>query len=311
MPLSLEEFTAFVTEHPLGVVSSHDPVRGPEAALVSFAVTDDGAILFDTFAASRKVANVGADGRVALVLGCSGPLSIQLEGVARLPADDQRAGWAAEYERRLPGSTAMEPGMTVVRVEPHWLRVYDVSGPTPVVREGAPAWRPGRASGSHAGRVSAGTWRCRVDSPVPEDVARLLATVPEWFGLADANAEYVEAARVKETWTVRDDAGEVVGVTLVDRHFPHIAEIYLTVVDRAHHGQGIGTAMMAAVEADARRRGVRLLEVKTLGPSHPDAGYARTRHFYQQVGFLPLEETDLWGDRNPCLFMVKPLEQRA
>jgi len=47
--------------------------------------------------------------------------------------------------------------------------------------------------------------------------------------------------------------------------------------------------------------------VKTLGPSHPDAGYARTRHFYEKCGFLPLEETDLWGDDNPCLFMVMPL----
>jgi hypothetical protein len=65
--------------------------------------------------------------------------------------------------------------------------------------------------------------------------------------------------------------------------------------------------MVAAIEADARRSGVRLLEVKTLGPSHPDLGYARTRHFYETIGFLPLEETDLWGEQNPCLIMVKPL----
>ena len=62
-----------------------------------------------------------------------------------------------------------------------------------------------------------------------------------------------------------------------------------------------------AVEQDARERGVQLLEVKTLGSSHPDPGYARTRQFYEQAGFLPLEETDLWGESNPCLFMVKPL----
>lgn len=67
---------------------------------------------------------------------------------------------------------------------------------------------------------------------------------------------------------MRDPDGCVVGVTLVDRHFPHVAEIHLTVVDRAIHGSGVGTAMLAAVEADAVDRGVRLLEVKTLGPSH-------------------------------------------
>ena len=66
---------------------------------------------------------------------------------------------------------------------------------------------------------------------------------------------------------------------------------------------------MVAVEQQAIEQGVRLLEVKTLGPSHPDAGYARTRHFYESHGFLPLEETELWGEGTPCLIMVKPLER--
>ncbi|WP_257515738.1 GNAT family N-acetyltransferase [Microbacterium sp. zg.Y909] len=131
--------------------------------------------------------------------------------------------------------------------------------------------------------------------------------MPEWFGQPESNAEYIEAARTKETWTVRAADGSIVGVTLVDRHFPHVAEIHLTVVDRAAHGSGVGTAMLAAIEADAMSRGVRLLEVKTLGPSHPDAGYALTRLFYEKRGFLPLEETDLWGEATPCLIMVKPL----
>lgn len=150
-------------------------------------------------------------------------------------------------------------------------------------------------------------WICRPDSQVPEAAKRLLARVPEWFGLPEANADYIEAARTKETWTVRDDGGNVIGLTLVDRHFPHVAELHLMVVDRDHHGQGVGFAMVQAVEDDARERGVQLLEVKTLGGFHPDPGYARTRHFYEKAGFLPLEETDLWGEANPCLFMVKPL----
>ncbi|QIV88618.1 GNAT family N-acetyltransferase [Glutamicibacter mishrai] len=147
----------------------------------------------------------------------------------------------------------------------------------------------------------------RLDEPVPKDVERLLATVPEWFGQPETNKEYIEAAQAKETWTVRDESGAVLGVTLVDRHFRHVAEIHLMLVDRQAHGTGVGTAMMTAIEADARARGARLLEVKTLGPSHPDAGYARTRHFYEGCGFLALEETDLWGPETPCLIMVKPL----
>lgn len=155
--------------------------------------------------------------------------------------------------------------------------------------------------------MSGAAWAAEPDQQVPDDVARLLAKVPEWFGQPESNAEYIEAARRKETWTVRDAHGRVVGVTLIDRHFPHVTEVHLTVVDRAVHGSGVGTAMLRAIESDAVHRGVRLLEVKTLGASHPDAGYARTRHFYEKFGFLALEETDLWGDDTPCLIMVKPL----
>lgn len=150
-------------------------------------------------------------------------------------------------------------------------------------------------------------WAAHRDEAVPEDVERLLATVPEWFGRPESNAEYIDDARTMETWTVRDDDDRVVGVTLVTHHFPQTSEIHFTVVDRTVHGGGVGTAMIDAISADARRRGVRLLEVKTLGPSKVDENYARTRHFYEKVGFLPLEETGLWGPDTPCLIMVKPL----
>lgn len=150
-------------------------------------------------------------------------------------------------------------------------------------------------------------WSAVRDRQVPDDVGRLLATVPEWFGRPESNAEYVEDARTMETWIVRDADEEVVGATLVSWRFAHSAEIHFTVVDRSAHGTGIGTAMMRAIETDLRRRGAKLLQVKTLGASHPDPNYASTRHFYEKMGFLPLEETDQWDEATPCLIMVKPL----
>ena len=55
------------------------------------------------------------------------------------------------------------------------------------------------------------------------------------------------------------------------------------------------------------RDDVRLLQVKTLGPSRPDPGYRQTRRCYQAMGLAPLEEiTGLWPE-NPCLLMVKVL----
>lgn len=151
---------------------------------------------------------------------------------------------------------------------------------------------------------------CR-DEPTPEAVERLLLSAPEWFGRPESNADYIEASRTRETWTVRDAQDEVVGVLLVDRHFPHVAEVHLMVVERTLRGGGVGTALIAALEQDARERGVALLEVKTLGASDPNPEYARTRHFYESVGFLPLEETDLWGEDTPCLTMVKPISSKV
>jgi hypothetical protein len=68
---------------------------------------------------------------------------------------------------------------------------------------------------------------------------------------------------------------------------------------------GYISARAAAGPITHEADGCRALHVKTLGPTHPDRGYAKTRAFYRSVGFLPLEETNgLWPD-NPCLIMVK------
>ena len=51
--------------------------------------------------------------------------------------------------------------------------------------------------------------------------------------------------------------------------------------------------------------GVRMLQVKTLGPSSRDANYALTRGFYEHLGFVALEEfKELWPG-NPCLMLAK------
>ena len=47
---------------------------------------------------------------------------------------------------------------------------------------------------------------------------------------------------------------------------------------------------------------MKVLQVKTFGPSGASEEYERTRAFYESVGFWPLEErTDIRGPENPCL----------
>lgn len=142
----------------------------------------------------------------------------------------------------------------------------------------------------------------------------LLRLLPAWFGIESSNAGYVEAAQTMPTYLAwpRDDSRPSaerapLGVLLLDRHFRQAAEIHLLAVAPSAHRRGTGRALVDAAASDLVAEGVSLLEVKTLGPSHPDPGYAKTRLFYEAMGFIPVEEIrDLWPG-NPALIMIKVL----
>jgi GNAT superfamily N-acetyltransferase len=157
-------------------------------------------------------------------------------------------------------------------------------------------------------------WRVTSGQPDPATVSRLLGELPAWFGIESANAAYVEAARHRPAylaWPAGPAAGDQpAGVLLAARHFPAAAEIYLLAVAPGQHRRGAGRALIAALEAGLSADGVRFLQVKTLGPAHPDPGYARTRQFYAAVGFEPLEEIHGLWPGSPCLVMIKTLGLR-
>jgi len=161
-----------------------------------------------------------------------------------------------------------------------------------------------------ADRAAAGSpWIVTSGEQAPETVERLLRALPGWFGIESSVVEYVADAARLATYLARpgDGAGRPVGVLLAARHFPGAAEIHLMAVDPAAHRSGVGRALVQALERDLAAEQVRLLQVKTLGPSAADPGYRKTRLFYEAMGFAPLEEiTGLWPG-NPCLIMVKVL----
>jgi GNAT superfamily N-acetyltransferase len=159
-------------------------------------------------------------------------------------------------------------------------------------------------------------WRVTTGTQDPATVERLLRMLPGWFGIESAVTGYVESAGELPTYLAWPGEGQAaspgdqpVGVLLAARHFPRSAEIHLMAVDPAVHRSGVGRALVAALEADLIADQVEFLQVKTLGPSYPDAGYHRTRQFYASVGFLPLEEIHGLWPGNPCLIMIKTLRQ--
>jgi ribosomal protein S18 acetylase RimI-like enzyme len=145
----------------------------------------------------------------------------------------------------------------------------------------------------------------------PEDratCAAILSRLSEWFGIPESNAAYLRGLGELPSFVAVAD-GRVVAFVSLRTHFPESAEIEVLAVDPEFHRRGIGARLLERVElALARPSGARLLHVKTLGPSDPDPGYARTRAFYLRLGFVPLFESDvLFGNENPALVLVKVL----
>jgi aminoglycoside 3-N-acetyltransferase len=136
----------------------------------------------------------------------------------------------------------------------------------------------------------------------------LLDALPGWFGLPESNDEYVAFVAANPTWSAVDEIGNVLGILAPKVHAAS-CEIHLLAVAPEWHRRGVGRRLVEAFEADAMVNGFRLAQVKTLGPSHPDQGYAATRRFYAALGYLELEElTELWPD-NPTAIMVKSLPE--
>lgn len=140
----------------------------------------------------------------------------------------------------------------------------------------------------------------------PAAVERILRALPAWFGIEDSLRHYVvDAAMLPSYLAVQGD--RVIGAALVARHFPSSAEIHLIAVDPAAHRRGVGSALIATLTDDLRADGCRVLQVHTVGPSHPSPEYARTREFYLGLGFLPLQEFGGLDWDGPTLVLVKPL----
>jgi ribosomal protein S18 acetylase RimI-like enzyme len=137
--------------------------------------------------------------------------------------------------------------------------------------------------------------------------APLLRALPQWFGIEQATLQYiqdVEALPTLVAWV----GEQVVGFVSYKQHNAYAAEIHVMGVLPEMQRRGVGCALLRRAQEALRQRGVEYLQVKTLGPSHPDEGYARTRAFYRAQGFRPLEEfRELWGKDNPCLLMVKTI----
>lgn len=144
------------------------------------------------------------------------------------------------------------------------------------------------------------------DSTKKEQITlEILRDLPEWFGIESSIIEYSEA--VKEmpffVYKIGDEAAGFIALkccTSCDMHVLGIKKHY--------HRQGYGKEMVDYAENYARSLGMKYMTVKTLSDDHPDENYKKTRRFYESLGYDHLEVfPTLWGEENPCLYMIKVL----
>ncbi len=150
----------------------------------------------------------------------------------------------------------------------------------------------------------------KVDGPYFEKATvcePILRSLPDWFGIESAIVHYSTQIDILPTF-LAFEAGRVIGFLTIKQHTPYSAEVYVMAILQEAHRKGVGRALIQSSQDWLRSVGVQYLQVKTLGPSDPDESYAKTRSFYEAVGFMPLEEfTQIWDEDNPCLIMIQKL----
>lgn len=134
--MDLTALVAYVRARRDGVVSTLGPDGAPQAAYLELTATDAGEIVLDARPASRKVANLLRDGRVAVVVGGPDGTTLQAEGVADLPTGPDAERCLAAYLATFPqyASSLADGEAVLVRVRPAWARHGDFRVKPPVLR---------------------------------------------------------------------------------------------------------------------------------------------------------------------------------
>lgn len=125
--VSLFDFVQFVKDVNLAVLATISPAGVPEAALMGVAVSDSGELIFDTPAGARKLTNINFNDRVAVVIGWSDAVSMQVEGSVRIVTYDERRRYEEIYASQFPNSRVSSPSFEVFVVIPSWVRRYDAT----------------------------------------------------------------------------------------------------------------------------------------------------------------------------------------
>jgi GNAT superfamily N-acetyltransferase len=140
-----------------------------------------------------------------------------------------------------------------------------------------------------------------------EKVCRELThTLPEYFGIQEANERYAKGVRELLTFGAKHN-GIYLGLISLETHFSNNANIYWMAVRKEYHGQGIGCSLLKYAEAYCSKKQFGSMTVETLSPAEKDPNYLKTYDFYQRNGFEPLFELNTYGPDFKMVYLYKKL----
>lgn len=129
-------------------------------------------------------------------------------------------------------------------------------------------------------------------------------TLPEWFGIPEANERYANGVKERFTFGYVID-NTCVGILSLEFPFKNTANIYWMGVKRDWHNKGIGKALLNHAEMICKERQVYSLTVETLSPKENDSNYLKTLKFYLKGGFKPLFELNTYGPEYSMVYLNK------
>jgi len=119
---------SFISKNKLTVLATVSKNETPEAALVGFAVTPDLEIIFDTVTTSRKYKNLLKNPAISFVFGWDGEQTVQYEGMAKIPTDNELEKLLPHYYKVFPDGLDRKENwkdLAYVYVKPKWIKYSD------------------------------------------------------------------------------------------------------------------------------------------------------------------------------------------
>jgi uncharacterized pyridoxamine 5'-phosphate oxidase family protein len=117
----------FLKKQHLSVLATVSNSRAPESAVVGIAITDNLELVFDTLDNTRKCRNLRRNPNISFVVGWNDEITVQCEGFADEPKDEELAQLKQVYFAAYPDGPEREtwPGIAYFRVRPKWARYSD------------------------------------------------------------------------------------------------------------------------------------------------------------------------------------------